>query len=80
VTETYVCSHCRESVTRSFEIRSLIRTCDECGRNGRFLHESLVDSLSSLPTEELPEEWEQLPLDEQFKVALEQGLIQLTRK
>ena len=79
VTETYVCSHCQSTVTRSFETRSIIRTCDDCGENGRFLHESLVASLSSLPAAELPEEWEALPLDERFKLALKQGLIQLTR-
>jgi hypothetical protein len=80
VSETYVCAHCEATVTRPFEIRSIIRTCDECETNGRFLHQSLVDSLASLPTEELPEEWEQLPLDEQFETALKEGLIQITRK
>jgi len=80
VTETYVCSQCEATVTRPFEIRSVIRTCDECGENGRFLHESLVESLASLPAEELPEEWESMPLDERFKMALKEGLIQLTRK
>jgi len=80
VTETYVCSHCEETVKRQFEIRSIIRTCDDCGHNGRFLHQSLVDSLASLPRDDLPEEWEQLPLDERFRAALEEGLIQITRK
>ncbi len=80
MTETYVCSDCRETVTRPFEIRSIIRTCDECGENGRFLHESLVESLESLPREELPENWESMPLDEQFKVALREDLIFITRK
>jgi hypothetical protein len=80
VTETYVCSDCRATVTRPFEIRSIIRTCDGCGENGRFLHESLVESLESLPREELPENWESMPLDEQFKVALREDLILITRK
>lgn len=80
MTETYVCSDCRATVTRPFEIRSIIRTCDDCGENGRFLHESLVESLESLPREELPENWESMPLDEQFKVALREDLILITRK
>jgi len=80
VTETYVCSHCEATVTRPFEIRSLIRTCSDCGENGRFLHESLVESLGSLPREELPEDWDAMPLDERFKQALREGLIQLTRE
>ena len=80
MTETYVCSHCQETVTRPFEIRSIIRTCDGCGRNGRFLHQSLVDSLESLRSDDLPEEWEQLPLDERFETALEEGLIHIMRK
>lgn len=80
MTETYVCSDCETTVTRPFEIRSIIRTCDDCGENGRFLHESLVESLESLPREELPENWESMPLDEQFKVALREDLILITRK
>ncbi|MFC6757728.1 MULTISPECIES: hypothetical protein [Haloarcula] len=80
MTETYVCSHCESTVTRPFQIRSIIRTCDECHENGRFLHESLVESLSSLPADELPEEWESMPLDERFETALREGLIRLTRE
>lgn len=80
MTETYVCSHCEATVTRPFEIRSVIRTCTDCGENGRFLHESLVDSLSSLPAEELPAEWDQLPLDERFEEAIRRDLIKITRK
>jgi hypothetical protein len=80
VTETYVCAHCEATVTREFEIRSIIRTCDACDRNGRFLHQSLVDSLSSLPEAELPEDWEAMPLDKRFEEALKRDLIQITRK
>jgi len=80
VTETYVCSYCEATITRPFEIRSLIRTCGECDENGRFLHESLVASLGRLPREELPESWESMPLDERFERALREGLIQLTRE
>lgn len=80
MSETYYCANCEANVTRSFEIRSIIRTCDDCGTNNRFLHRSLVDSLASLPDEELPEEWETMPLDERFRAALERDLIQITRK
>lgn len=80
MTETYVCAHCEATVTRRFEIRSIIRTCNECDENGRFLHQSLVDSLASLPAEKLPEDWSQMPLDERFEQALKRDLIQITRK
>ncbi|WP_276272633.1 hypothetical protein [Haloarcula litorea] len=80
MTETYVCAHCQATVERSYEVRSLIRTCDECGENGRFLHRSLVDSLESLPAEQLPEDWESMALDDRFEAALKEGLIQLTRE
>lgn len=80
VTETYVCSNCEAPVSREFEIRSIIRTCDDCDQNGRFLHQSLVDSLASLPAEELPEDWEAMPLDKRFEEASRRDLIQITRK
>ena len=80
VTETYVCANCEASVTREFDIRSIIRTCNACDRNGRFLHQSLVDSLASLPASELPDDWEEMPLDKRFEEALKRDLIQITRK
>ncbi|MBX0348402.1 MULTISPECIES: hypothetical protein [Haloarcula] len=80
MSETYVCSNCQTTVERPFEIRSIIRTCDECGRNGRFLHRSLVDSLNSLPDDELPEDWESMRLDERFEDAIQRGLIEITRR
>ncbi len=79
VSETYLCANCRATATREFAVRSVIRTCDECGRNGRFLHTSLVDSLESIPESDRPEEWETMALDERFQDALKRGLIQLTR-
>jgi len=80
VTETYVCAHCEATVSRRFQTRSIIRTCEECGENGRFLHESLVESLASLSPEDLPEDWESMALDERFEAALRRGLIQMTRE
>ncbi|WP_135304093.1 hypothetical protein [Haloarcula amylovorans] len=77
--ETYVCANCGATVTRSFGVRSIIRTCDDCEENGRFLHRSLVDSLSSLPDDELPQDWESMPLDDRFEEALKRGLIEITR-
>ena len=80
VTETYFCAHCEATVTRPYEIRSIIRTCEECGTNDRFLHQSLVDSLAALPEEQLPDDWEAMALTDQFEAALERGLIEITRK
>jgi len=80
VSETYVCARCRAAVERDFEVRSIIRTCDDCGENGRFLHRSLVESLSEISTENQPDGWEQMTLDERFEAALKEGLITVTRK
>ncbi|GCF12701.1 hypothetical protein Harman_06360 [Haloarcula mannanilytica] len=80
VSETYVCARCQAAVERDFEVRSIIRTCDECGENGRFLHKALVESLSEIATENRPEGWEQMTLDERFEAALKEGLITITRK
>lgn len=80
MSETYVCSQCQASVERSFEVRSIIRTCSECDSNGRFLHRSLVESLSEIAAENRPDGWEQMSLDERFEAALRQGLITVTRK
>jgi len=80
VTETYVCATCRATVDRDYEVRSLIRTCDDCDRNGRFLHRRLVESLASIPDADRPDEWDELRLDQQFEDALKRGLIQLTRE
>lgn len=80
MSETYYCAHCEATVTRPYEIRSIIRTCDDCDINDRFLHQSLVDSLASLPEEELPEDWEAMALTDRFEAALERDLIEITRK
>ena len=34
MSETYVCARCQDAVERNFEVRSIIRTCGECGENG----------------------------------------------
>ena len=80
MSETYVCARCQDAVERNFEVRSIIRTCDECGENGRFLHRSLVKSLAEIATEDQPDGWDQMTLDERFEAALKEGLITVTRK
>ena len=80
MSETYVCVRCQDAVERNFEVRSIIRTCSECGENGRFLHRSLVESLSAIATENRPDGWDQMTLDERFEAALKEGLITVTRK
>lgn len=80
MSETYVCAQCQAAVERNFEVRSLIRTCAECDENGRFLHSSLVESLSEIATDDRPDGWEEMSLDERFEAALREGLITITRK
>lgn len=80
MSETYVCARCQTGVERNFEVQSIIKTCDDCGENGRFLHRSLVESLSEIAVENQPDGWEQMTLDERFEAALKEGLITITRK
>ncbi|AUG46929.1 MULTISPECIES: hypothetical protein [Haloarcula] len=79
MSETYVCARCQAGVERDFEVRSIIKTCDDCGENGRFLHRSLVESLAEIAAENRPDGWEQMTLDERFEAALKEGLITVTR-
>lgn len=77
--ETYVCARCEATVEREFAVKSLIRTCAECGEHGRFVHESLLESLTEIPAEERPDEWEEMTLDDRFMDAVKRGLIEITR-
>lgn len=73
--ETYVCPECTTPVERDYRVKYLVRTCDECGTNGRFLNESLTDVVEGIPEEERPDDWADTPLDERVRYALEEGLI-----
>lgn len=73
----YVCSHCRERVSRSFTVRTIIRTCDACGEHGHFLHQSVVDRLTDLPESERPDDWDRMELDERAREAIKRGLIEI---
>lgn len=73
--ETYVCPECTSTVEREYRVRYVIRTCEECGHNGRFLHESLLDVVHDIPEDDLPEDWADQPLDERLRHAIEEGLV-----
>lgn len=79
MSETYRCASCGTGVDREYEVRSIIRTCDECQTNCRFLHTSLVDSLREIPDEDRPDEWDSMSLAERFEDAVKRGLIEITR-
>nr|WP_305148875.1 hypothetical protein [Halobellus inordinatus] len=53
-------------------------TCPDCGENGRFLHESLVERLNEVPEAERPDNWGEMPLDERLQYAVREGLLQLS--
>ncbi len=76
--ETYVCPECTSTVERDYNVRYIVRTCDECGHNGRFLNETLTNVVYDVPEEERPDDWADQPLDERFRHALEEGLIDRT--
>lgn len=77
VSDTYVCSVCRETTERSYGVRFILLTCPNCGRNGRHVHASLVPLLDAVPEAERSDDWEERPLDERLLEALEQGHISL---
>jgi RNase P subunit RPR2 len=75
VTETYVCPHCSTGTDRTYRVQFIIVTCEECGRNGRFVHDSLLSVLASVPEADRPDDWEQRPLDERLLYAVREGLV-----
>jgi hypothetical protein len=77
VSDTYVCSSCRETTERSYGVRYLVATCAHCGRHGRHVHASLVPLLEQVPESERSDDWEDRPLDERLLEALREGHITL---
>ena len=73
-----MCPHCRRVETRPYRVRLIVLTCPDCGRNGRFLHESLVAQLDEVPDAERPEGWEEMPLDERLRFAIEEGVLEIS--
>ncbi|MGQ4556974.1 hypothetical protein [Halobellus sp. GM3] len=78
MTETYVCPHCGRTEERPYRVRLIILTCLDCGENGRFLHESIVNRLEEVPEAERPEEWGEMPLDERLGYAIREGLLDVS--
>jgi hypothetical protein len=75
VTETYVCPYCTATVDRSYRVQFIIRTCEECGDNGRQVHDSLLAVLEAIPEADRPGGWADLPLDERLFAAVKSGAI-----
>lgn len=75
VSETYVCPECTDEVGRSYSVKYIIRTCEECGTNGRFINEGLLERLYEIPEEKLPDDWPDMALDDRMEHALREGLI-----
>ena len=49
-----------------------------CDARRRFLHESLVAQLDEVPDAERPEGWEEMPLDERLRFAIEEGALEIS--
>ncbi|RDI70293.1 HMG-box domain-containing protein [Halopelagius longus] len=79
MTDTYVCPYCGATEHREYRVRLILLTCPECGENGRFLNEELVEVLDEIPDDELPEEWSELPADQRLHRAMERGLVDSDR-
>jgi hypothetical protein len=77
VSDTYVCSVCREPTERSYGVRYIVLTCPACGWHGRHVHASLVPLLEQVPESERSDDWEDRPLDERLLEALQRGDITL---
>ncbi|MFB6090390.1 MAG: hypothetical protein ABEJ97_04960 [Halobellus sp.] len=78
MTESYVCPHCGRVEDRAYRVRFIIFTCPDCGENGRFLNEALVDRLDEVPESERPEGWAEMPLDERLRYAVEEDLLNVS--
>lgn len=78
MTESYVCPHCGRVEERPYRVRLIILTCPDCGENGRFLNESLVDQLDDVPEAERPEGWTEMPLDERLLYAVREDLLDVS--
>lgn len=78
MTDTYLCPHCEHAEERSFRVRFIVRTCPDCGENGRFLNESLVFRLEEVPESERPEGWSEMPLDERLQYAVREEILDVS--
>lgn len=78
MTESYVCPHCGRVEERPYRVRLIILTCPDCGRNGRFLHESLVTRLEEVPESDRPDGWGEMPLDERLLYAMRESLLDVS--
>ncbi|MFC7136954.1 hypothetical protein [Halobaculum litoreum] len=75
MSETYVCPYCAAAIEREYRVQYLIRTCDECGDNGRFVHAEVAAALESVSAADLPEGWSDEPLDERLLAAVREGAL-----
>lgn len=75
MSETYVCPECTAEVGRNYSVKYIIRTCGECGTNGRFINEELLERLYEIPEDSLPDDWPDMQLDDRMEHALREGLI-----
>jgi len=68
--QTYRCSACLEgTVTRTFDVSHLERTCDRCGEFARFVHEGIFEQFEAF--EQSPPDgldWDRLDRLEKFYV------------
>ncbi|MFC6872490.1 hypothetical protein [Halobellus marinus] len=78
MTESYVCPHCGRLEDRPYRVRLIILTCPDCGLNGRFIHESLVERLDEIPDADRPDDWSEMPLDDRLRFAIEEGLLEIS--
>jgi hypothetical protein len=78
VTESYVCPHCEHVEERTYRVRLIVLTCPDCGRNGRFLNESLVARLDDVPETERPDDWGTMPLDARLQWAIEENVLDVS--
>lgn len=78
MTESYVCPHCEHVEERPYRVRLIVLTCPDCGRNGRFLHGSLVARLDDVPETERPDDWARMPLDARLEWAIREDFLEIS--
>ncbi len=70
----YVCPYCGAEVERDYRVQYVIRSCSECGGHGRFVHRVVAEALDRVEGD-LPDDWDDLPLDERLLTAVREGLL-----
>lgn len=71
----YICLKCGNTTTRPFRVPSIVRSCEnDCGFD-HYLRTDLLEKVKSVPTDDRPDDWEELDTEQKVYVALREGVL-----